>query len=79
MTATALPQDLVHRSWNGLLRAAAIVAVLTIVVLGAFALGRGTADEGASSPVPAATSTAGAQTVTPPAQDPCAHVASSDC
>jgi hypothetical protein len=79
MTATALPQDLATRSWNGLMRAAAIVAVLAIVVLSAFALGRGTADEGASSPGPAVTSTAGAQAVTPPVQDPCAHVASSDC
>jgi hypothetical protein len=77
MTATALPQDFAHRSWNGLVRVAAVAAVLVLIAITMFALGRGTADSGSSAP--ATVEPAGAQTVTPPAQDPCTLVHSVDC
>jgi hypothetical protein len=44
MTATAMPQDLAVRSWNTLLRMAAILAVLVMLAVGGFAFGRGSAD-----------------------------------
>jgi hypothetical protein len=55
-TATALPQDLTSRTWNGLLRLTALVAVLVVLTIGSFAFGRTTADEGGAkaSAVPAA-------------------------
>lgn len=46
MTATTLSPDLVSRSWNGLLRLALAVAVLAVLVVGSFAIGRSTADTG---------------------------------
>ena len=48
MTATTVPQDLGTRSWNGLLKAAAVVALLVVLVAGSFAIGRSTADETAT-------------------------------
>jgi hypothetical protein len=75
MTATALPQDFAHRSWNGLARFAAVAVVVVLIAISMFALGRGTAD----SSSPATVEPAATQTVTPPAQDPCTIVHSVDC
>lgn len=70
MTATAMPQDLRAHSSNGLLRMAAIVAVLIVLTVASFAFGRGTADT--SSNRPGITSTK----VTPSASpNGCAHIA----
>jgi hypothetical protein len=44
MTATAVPQDLAVRSWNTMLRMAAIVAVLVMLAVASFAFGRDSAD-----------------------------------
>ena len=54
MTATTIPQGLGARSWNTLLKVTAIVALIVVLAVGAFAFGRSTADDGATTtPVPA--------------------------
>jgi hypothetical protein len=70
-TTTAMPQDLVERSWSSLLRVAAVVAVLVVLALGSFAFGRTTADEGGAkaSIVPAASAAPSASAAS------CGHVA----
>jgi hypothetical protein len=45
MTATTLPHDLAARSWSGLLKVTAAVALFVLLVAGSFALGRSMADE----------------------------------
>jgi hypothetical protein len=44
-TTTAMPQDLASRTWSSLLRLAAVVAVLVVLAIGSFAVGRTTADD----------------------------------
>ncbi len=54
MTATTIPQGLGARSWNTLLKVTAIVALIVMLAVGAFAFGRSTADDGAAAtPAPA--------------------------
>lgn len=43
-TATTVSPNLGARSWNTLLRLAALVAVLIVLAAGSFAFGRGSAD-----------------------------------
>jgi hypothetical protein len=45
MTATAVPQDLATRSWNGLMKAAALATLFVVLVAASFGLGRSTADD----------------------------------
>ena len=70
MTATTIPQDLATRSWNSLLRMAAAVAVLIVLALGSFAVGRTTADSSAQPAVQTASHVA-----SPANADSCGHVA----
>jgi hypothetical protein len=53
MTATTIPQQqgLGAHTWNNLLKALAIVALIVVLAVGAFAFGRSSADE--SNGVPA--------------------------
>lgn len=72
-TTTSLPHDLASRTWSGLLRIAALVAVLVVLALGSFAVGRTTADDGTAkaSVVPAT----GAAPAPAPAPASCGHTA----
>ena len=49
-TTTAVPEGLSARTWNTLLRLAAIVAVLIVLAAGSFAFGRSTADTSDEAP-----------------------------
>jgi hypothetical protein len=70
-TATAMPQDLASQTWSSLLRLFAAIAVLAVLAIGSFALGRTTADESgakasvvpAASPAPSASAASCARTV----------------
>jgi hypothetical protein len=68
MTATTIPQGLGARSWNTLLKVTAIVALIVVLALGAFAFGRSSADEGTNAPPSGATSSEGSDAPS------CAHV-----
>jgi len=45
MTATTAPQDLASRSWSGLMKIAALVALFVVLVAASFAIRNSTADE----------------------------------
>ena len=64
MTATTVPQDLANRSWNGLMKATAIVTLFVVLVAASFAIGRSTADEGVTVVQPSTSSA-----IADPAQD----------
>jgi hypothetical protein len=56
-TATTVPEGLGARSWNSLIRMAAIVAVLVVLAVGSFAFGRTSADSDDGTPAVAPIST----------------------
>jgi hypothetical protein len=66
MTATAIPQGVSARSWNTLLKITMVAIVLVVLLAGAFAFGRSTADGAASTPGHAASA---GTSVTTPAND----------
>ena len=70
-TATTVSPSLPHRATNGLLRLAVGLVLIAAVVLGAFAIGRSTADT--SEPAPAVATPANVPAVPDPAS--CGHTA----
>lgn len=57
-TTTAMPHELVGRTWSSLLRIAAVIAVLVVLALGSFAFGQSTADTSDGNPAVVATHSA---------------------
>lgn len=45
MTATTVPQNLPARTWNSLLKLAALLAVAVVLMAGSFAIGQRTTDD----------------------------------
>ncbi len=68
MTATAMPQNFVGQAWSTTLRLFAAIAVLAILIVGSFAVGRTTADDGGAK-------ASVVSTATPSAAASCGHTA----
>jgi hypothetical protein len=45
MAATAVPQNLPARTWNSLLKLAALLAIAVVLMAGSFVIGQSTADD----------------------------------
>jgi hypothetical protein len=65
MTATTVPQNLPARTWNSLLKLAALLAVAVVLMAGSFAIGQRTADD--ATPVVTDSSASAAPADVPPA------------
>ncbi len=73
MTTTTIPQGLGARSWNTVLKVTASVALMALLIVGSFAVGRGSADDGGSPSVDSNSRDSGSYVVPDPAS--CNHTA----